>query len=545
MLIRQRVPVSEEDRKRAAEYRGMLQRYPAGSVAAVDHLLASASPPTAGSLVALAEHWLAQGQAGLAAAWLDQIVPRRHSGHDEVHIWALAHWQQGQVIQARAILAELLRVCPLSWPGVSLLAELERSQGRLDAAAGCIMAFAAEDWEDVGLGLTLLGFLSDSRRPVEAMAVAEKLLTRGDDPRIHAMASQMALQLGRFDAARDHARAAIAGGIDLNLYYLPRVLSMCQRYQESGHADIPLFRDLAKDLKAPAARASLHFALGKACDDLGDYRAAAEQFRAGNALARPSDRDPVAEWLALERAMTVASPLPVLSAATGPVPVFIVGLPRTGSTLLASRLSLHDQVCDRGELPTIAFVYRRLQAAGRWGDPVAMGEAAALYRQHLQQDGRPAGWYIDKEPMNFGYLGLIHALLPQAKVIWCRRGDRDTALSIWMQHFSPGSLDYAYDFGQVRHIMDSASRMLMHWKRHLPASMLLEVFYEDMVQAPQAALQQVYRFLGLPGPVQLSSEVAGAVGTSSAWQVRQPIHRGSVDKSRHYLPWIPELSQFG
>lgn len=544
MLIRQLDPVSALDRLRAVELQSLLQPHPPGTWAMVERLLAAEPAPSPGSLVALAQLWLAQGQPQRAAGWLAALVPRRRAGHDEVYMWALAHWQLGQVEQARAVLEELLRVCPLSWPAVQLLAELERSQGRLEAASARLVAFADGAWHDPELGLALLGFLADSRRPAEAMAVAERLLARGPDPRISAAAAQQALQLGRFQVARGHALAAIEAGVDLEQQYLPRLLSMCQRYRDADHPDIGMFRQLEKRLKRGGAQASLQFALGKVCDDLADHRQAAIHVRAGNALARPDGRDPARDWLALERVLLAAPKVPAAARPAGPVPVFVVGLPRTGSTLLASRLAMHDQVCDRGELPTIAFIHRQLQAAGRLDDPAALAEAAALYRQHLRQDGRLFGWYIDKEPMNFGYLGLIHAMLPEARILWCRRRDRETALSIWMQHFPPGSLDYAYDFAQIRRVMDSAGRMLAHWKRQLPPSMLHEVAYEDMVQAPQQVLQQVYGFLDLPGPVAQSGEVGGAVGTSSAWQVRQPIHLDSLDRSRHYLPWIPELSEF-
>ncbi|MHC1480654.1 tetratricopeptide repeat-containing sulfotransferase family protein [Frateuria aurantia] len=548
VIIERLKPITALDQQAGARFAaamGAIQRPGEASAAGLLQNLIATEP---GILVATANQLLAQGRQQLAASWLDQVLPQRPVEHDTAYVWALTHWKDGQSAAARSILEQLLSRYPTSFAATRLLAETLRAEGRLGEASALLVAFARLGWRDPDLELGLLSFLTDSRRSEEAWACCALWLADDEpgSPVVHAIAAQHGLQLGHFEQARRHAIKAMDAGIDLDIHYLPRVLSMCQRYRQIDDADLALFERSAGQLQQLRARASLQFAWAKALDDLGQFAPAAEHFRQANALASAdAARDPTA-WLRSARA-GMANAAPMATAAvppSAPVPVFIVGMPRSGSTLLASRLAQHAAVCDRGELPTMDFVRRQLLATLRMGEPRAMAEAAGVYRRHLVQDGVQAGWYLDKEPMNFAHLGLVHALLPDARIIWCRRRERETALSIWMQHFTPGLLDFAYDFHQIRESMDHCSAMMAHWQQQLPAGTVLEVDYEDMVAAPLEVLAEVYQFLGIAGAVVDSERVEGAVGTSSAWQVRQPIHSNSLAKSQHYVALIPELSLF-
>jgi tetratricopeptide (TPR) repeat protein len=504
-----------------------------------------ASSPS-GRLTALAEKLVAAGQTPLARLLLERIVPQRSYEHDLHYTWAWVLWRDNVLDRAETVLAVLVQESPNSLRGVLMLAEVLRAQARLTAMAHVLTRYATKSERPTTALREVASFLSDSRRPEEAMRICELALQRGQDPQIQSIAARLCLELGRFEEAHRLGVAAMDHGIDPETVYLPRLLSMTQTYRSADHADFARFRRCTSAVSKPNAKASAHFALGKALDDIEHYEAAAEHFRVANRAAASVTGDTAGHWVNMEAAEMSRPPIRPLALASAemPVPVFIVGMPRSGSTLLASRLSQHPACRDRGELPIIPYIRQGLQSSGRLADPAAMREAAALYLQHLVQDDVPVHWYLDKAPMNFAHLGLITALFPTARILWCRRDARDTALSIWMQHFAPGPLDFAYDFAAIRTVSTGCTRLMAHWRKSLPALQLHEVSYEALVTSPAETLAGVFRFLGAADHAVDSEHIPGAIATSSAWQVRQPVHTRSVGRARLYADLIPELALF-
>ncbi|MFT4248831.1 MAG: sulfotransferase [Pseudomonas sp.] len=522
----------------------------AGGIERADPLARLLACPVA-DVIALARQLVEAGQAPRAAALLDQVVPRRAFAPELHQAWAWVHWQNDAPERAEAILAGLLRQAPDHLDATLLLAELLRAQARLQAVARLLCGYAQAASRPQPVLRRIAGFLDASRLQAEALQVCELGLHQGPDPELLAMAAGLCLVLGQFDMARRHALAAWDGGADLEVRFLPYLLAMSRRCRDRHDPDLERIGGCIATLTRPRARATAHFALAKLHDDLGEHARAAAHLRSANRLAASVVRDNAADWEALERAVVAEPPLraPAPVADDAPVPVFIVGLPRTGSTLLATRLARHPGVRDRGELPTIAFLRRGLAGSGRLGEPAAMREAAALYLRHLVQDDAPARWYLDKAPMNGFHLGLIAALFPNARILWCRRDPRDTALSIWMQHFVPGELDFAYDFAGIRRVGASCARLLAHWQTWVPTLPLQVVDYEALVTRPQQTLARVFGFLGVPMPEQAAAAAAtggadGAIATASAWQARQPLHANSLGRAGRYARWIPELAGF-
>src|SRR5262249_3023589 len=147
--------------------------------------------------------------------------------------------------------------------------------------------------------------------------------------------------------------------------------------------------------------------------------------------------------------------------------------------------------------------------------------------------------YVDKNPLNFRFLNLIFALFPNARVIRCRRGARDTALSLYAQHFAHPDLDFSYDFASVARVMSDHDRLMAHWRSKLPAQQIIHVEYEAFVAAPDAELERIARFIDAP-PARASIESGSdIITTASVWQARQPIHKNAVGRWRRYADYLP------
>jgi hypothetical protein len=178
-------------------------------------------------------------------------------------------------------------------------------------------------------------------------------------------------------------------------------------------------------------------------------------------------------------------------------PIFVVGLPRSGTTLAAVQLARHAGVRDRGELPHIPYIADRLEASGRARDPEALREAAQLYSAHLRQDDAPAPWYVDNNQMNFRHLDLIARLFPRARVIHCVRNRRDTALSIWSQYFANSACAFANDLDDIAAFCAGHDRLMRHWKDSLDLP-IHTLVYEDMVEHGEEVGERLRAFVGLP-----------------------------------------------
>ena len=243
------------------------------------------------------------------------------------------------------------------------------------------------------------------------------------------------------------------------------------------------------------------------------------------------------------RSRTLDTPLP---STADFVPVFIVGLPRSGTTLTATRLAGHPDLRDRGELPMLHYIAERLQSGNLLRDGGALRQAADLYRVHAVQDDPRVRWYVDKNPNNFRYLDLIEVLFPQARIIHCRRDPRDTALSIWSQSFAHPQYGFASDLDDIADFIRGHDRLMQHWQQQLRVP-IHDLDYEALVTDPESTLDALRRFVGLP---QFTSSgtpadpVVTAISTASVWQARQPIYASSVGRWKHYFPYVPELGGF-
>ena len=300
----------------------------------------------------------------------------------------------------------------------------------------------------------------------------------------------------------------------------------------------------------PRREMPLRFALGKYFDDLAQPETAFEHYRRANELARATgpayDRD------------TVTSTINRLIASQGrhwlerhrggsqrpPRPVFIVGMPRSGTTLAEQILASHPAVFGAGELPfwgRAAAGYATAVAAGE-GAPAVLERHAEEYLDVLRGLSGEALRVIDKMPGNFLYLGLIHAALPEARIIHLRRDPLDTCLSMYCQHFGAGHA-YANDLDDLAHHYAGYVRVMAHWRAVLPPGVLLEVSYEELVDDADRCSRQLLDFIGLPWDAACLDFHRNdrRVSTLSKWQARQRISGASVGRWRPYARFLGPL----
>ncbi len=455
-------------------------------------------------------------------------------------------YQQGASGRAEALLRGLLGDHP-DHPAASLqLARLLKEQGRMQAAADVVCAGFAGDQHDTELLIRAVELLDDCGRKREAAALCEDAIVTGSgDTRLHAYAGMLLSQLGQFALARKHQEYVLdhdPRGVE---WHVPLGLTSLQRYTDSSHPD---FARLHHYLSLPGlgeqARASLLFGLGKAHDDIANYAEAAGYLRQANAIVHAAARWPRKRWRrSIEARVSRKLPAVQLAAPTHWTPVFVVGLPRSGTTLLADRLARHPDVCQRGELAWLPTVAERV-IDGEGEYRARLQHAATTYTAQLLQDDAGARWMIDKQPHNFMHVDLILALFPNARFLYCRRNARDHALSLWMQSFQAGTQDFAYDFSDIGAVIQGSRRLMNHWlTRHPDAIRVVE--YEHLASNPAGILRGVADWLGLPPHDLLSghADSGSILSTASLWQARQPIHTRSLRRWEHYATLVPELLQ--
>ena len=304
--------------------------------------------------------------------------------------------------------------------------------------------------------------------------------------------------------------------------------------------DDPLLARLVKTAK-DSANSDVHFALGKAREQLGDFELAWDSFSKGNEL---DDRvwpaySPSAAEAHVEQIMSIGPGTRLESnEPSSGAPVFICGMFRSGSTLLEQVLAAHPRFVAGGE----SEFFPRLVAREFPDYPLGLGEVSidelrSWQQQHAAQlikllgnSSRPT----DKRPDNFLYLGLIRSVVPAAKFIATERDWRDIAASVYSVRLGPGQA-YARNLRDIRHYIGLQSKLMDHWESLLGPD-LIRVRYEDLVQHPEETVAELLEFLGERWDERCLSfhELRNSVRTASVWQVREPLHIKSIGRWKHY-----------
>jgi tetratricopeptide (TPR) repeat protein len=363
----------------------------------------------------------------------------------------------------------------------------------------------------------------------------------------HDLLGNLLTEFGRFDEAREcFQRAMTIAPLLAGSYY---DLVRCRPVTSN---DDGLLQRMQAALTTPgleaAQRLRLHLAIGKAAEDLGDYALAMHHFDAGDAVRRGFvSFDSAAFSTEIDRLITRFTPDVIARApefgSSDATPVLIVGMPRSGTTLVEQIVSSHPEAGACGELHFWNQHGAAWHRSGAAVDETAfLAKAAADYLSLLHALAPKAARVTDKMPFNFLWAGLIHMAFPRATIIHCRRAAVDTALSIHQTHFHPG-LTFPTGGAELVAYFRNYQRLTDHWRSVLPADRFIDVDYEELTRAPEPVIRRIIAACGLTwhDACMRPESNPRAVNTPSKWQARQPIFRTSVGRWRRYEPWLGPL----
>lgn len=503
------------------------------------------------------------------------------------------HLAEGRLLRAEEICRHYLRSHSARdanhVEGMRLLARIGIEFGVLEEAEFLLESALAFRPDDVQLRLDYIDALRRRQNFVKARAEAERLYeSNPDSPVFQSRLAIESMAVGDYDrglalfdkvleklpgdpanlTSKGHAlkttglsadaiasyRAAIAAKPDHgDAWY---ALANLKIYRFSNNELAQLEAQAARTDLAFMDRVHLAFALGKAHEDRGDYAASFAAYDEGNRLKRAQTRYS-ADAMSAELARQKEACTPELfgqHAGAGhdaPDPIFILGLPRAGSTLLEQILASHSQVDGTLELPDILALAHRLRGrrVGENRYPKVLRDLTADQLAKFGQDfiantrihraGAP--FFIDKMPNNFRHIGLIHLILPNAKIIDARRDPMDCCFSGFKQLFAEGQ-EFTYGLTEVGRYYADYVDLMGHWDTVLPGK-VLRVRHEDVLDDLEGQTRRMLDFLGLPfEPACLDfHKTARAVRTASSEQVRQPINRKGQGAWKPFEPWLDEL----
>ncbi len=481
----------------------------------------------------------AEGDTLMATQWLLQLA-QQVPDHPEVRLWqGWRHLQARDWPQALAQLLPVVAARPEDFKARVMLASAQAQAGQAAAALLGLQqaeaqARSAGDWLQLAREFDSLGAYEDSLRAVQTHL---RLMPQSAVGRLQR--SRVAKALGQAELAAADARALIRQGQEL-----PRAWFSLLDLKTVALApgELAQLRNTASDRAWPAAeRVLLDFALGKALEDAGDHAGAFAALQRANGAVRattPWNAAGFAQQRAAHQQIFAGQATPASPAQNqGADVIFLVGLPRSGSTLVEQVLAAHSDVQAASELPYLGLVLRA-ESQRRGGDLLAWaGQATAEDWARLGQDylRASAAWRAqhrvstDKLPDNWLYLGAIRKMLPQARIIDCRRDLLETCWSCYKQLFGPGLAAFSYDFDSLAQYARACAAEGDHWAARAPERVRVQS-YEALVAEPEAQIRQLLDFCGLPfeaGCLNFQS-AARAIRTPSALQVRQPMRQTST-----------------
>ena len=361
--------------------------------------------------------------------------------------------------------------------------------------------------------------------------------------------------LGKFEEAYKCFDRALSIDPD-SVLVLASLLNSRKNTPDSGPQVEHLSR-LASSRSFPLSlKVAMHFALGKAYDDLQAYDKAFANYEEGNRL-----KSEVAPFNREAHSQRINNIIETFNAdcfealkdvgQASDIPVFVVGMPRSGTTLVESIIASHSQAAGAGELRDIYSMVRdfgkKIGSSQHYPAAVhelrrsAVDQLANSYLSTLKGVSDTALRVVDKMPNNFLHLGLITLLLPNAKIIHCRRYALDVCLSNYFQMYAY-ALNFSYNFEDLAFYYKQYQDLMMHWQHLLPVS-IFECDYEELVNNQEATSRKIIDYCQLPWEPNCLAfhKTSRTVQTASHWQVRQPMYRSSSGRWRYYAPYIDTL----
>jgi tetratricopeptide (TPR) repeat protein len=441
---------------------------------------------------------------------------------------------------------------PLAWRGLGpVLLDLGRLT-EADAAARRLLKIEPENpqnWVMLGAASTRL------LRQDEALhAYEEAARLNPKQVRLRLSIGHLHKTAGRRRACEEAYKATLR--LDPGFAEAYWSLADLKNYAFSDAEIAAMERLLASDARDRTNQAQLHFALGRACEHRAEYARAFAHYARGNLLRRPEVSFDIASFEAKTRRVCGCFDAAFFTQRAGaghpdPAPIFIVGLPRSGSTLVEQILASHSQVEGTMELPNILTMVREFDHLDARNDAypesvraTAPAQLGALGERYLDETaplrtGRAR--FIDKMPNNFSHVGLIRAILPNATVIDMRRHPMDACFSTFKQHFAEGQ-SFSYDLEDLGRYYRCYLSLMDHWDAVLPGK-VLQLRYEELVREPEANIRRLLEHCRLPFEAACLSfhETRRQIRTASAEQVRQPLYASGVGYWRHFTAELEPL----
>lgn len=495
---------------------------------------------------------LRSGDVAGAAALAADCRAARPEARAGWHFGSVCALAAGQPERALALADEWLRAHAGDAQGLLQRAKCHFALG--DHSASMSAASAAIDAAAIPELLDAIGeyLFHAAEFPLALRAYDRALSMRPDDPHLHAKRGVMHWALGRFDRAAADYQAVLArvpgdpGALKALVELEP---------QRPGHNYIAVMEDALRSAPAESrSAATLHFGLAKSYEDMAEYGTSWRHLTAANRIERSSFQyDVAADQSMVERLIDSFPDVePIAPDTTGEAPIFIVGLPRTGTTLLERIIGGHSQVHAGGELTalsealSVALQRTSPEAARDWPHFAAHADAGCIAREYLlrvrsRRGERPR--FADKRPTNFLYCPLILRAFPRARIVHLTRHPLATCYAVFKARFA-GAYPFAYDLAELGAFYLAYRQLMDHWHCILPGR-ILDVAYEDLVTALEPTVRGLCRFLDLPYEAQcLDFHLNPApTSTASAVQVRQRLYGTSLEKWRHYREELSALER--
>jgi tetratricopeptide (TPR) repeat protein len=493
---------------------------------------------------------------------------------------------RGKLAKAETVCKRFLQQNPRHGEGMRILAEIATQLGALDEAEQLLAGAEHAEPHAIAIKMDIVRLARKQQKFQDAYEQARLLADRtAGNRQTQSLAAVEAMQIGRYTEALERFEALLREVPDDPLTLTARghalktlgqttkaidsyqqalrchagygeawhALANLKTYQFSDSERETMIRLLKEDHLDNANRIFVDFALAKAWEDEGDYAQAFRHYAEGNYLKKTSSRydaQRMSDDLAAQARVCTPALFNALKEAgtTAPDPIFIVGLPRAGSTLLEQILSSHSEVDGTLELPNVLSRVQRLRREGQ-GYPDNLAEISPeSYREwgeayledtRIHRQGAP--FFIDKMPNNFRHIGLIKLMLPNAKIIDARRNPMDCCFSGFKQLFAEGQ-EFSYDLGDIGRYYRDYVDLMDHWAEVFP-DQILTVHNEDVIRDLESEVRRMLEFCNLPFESSCLQywETQRAVKTPSSEQVRRPVSTVGQHQWRRFEPWLAPL----
>jgi tetratricopeptide (TPR) repeat protein len=522
------------------------------SAADADSAASMANRPPSGSprhLLNCGDRCIATGAYAEAVTYYQEflkVIPRHAEALNNL---GAAHCKQGQYQEAEECFREAISINPKGAEAHSNLGNLLGARGLIAESEAWFRSAVKLKPNYVDARNSLAATLAFRGRLLDAKAQYRKIFKIAPDnaSALSGMAHVAAIE-GRFDEAERLYRRA--------LKVCPKMpsawagLARIRKMTSSDSAWLEGAEQIVASGISPMDEAEMRFSMGKYCDDVRDFAKAFQNYRRANELSKTLARDYDGEARSnfVDNMIRTYSTEAISQIGGGgsssAKPVFVVGMPRSGTSLAEQIIASHPAAKGAGELSFWSDAADKHQASTQQGglaEPIRKVLAEEYLRELVAGPG-DAPRIVDKAPGNGDYLGLIHSVFPNARIIYMRRDPIDTCLSCYFQQFA-ATLNFTNDLSDLAHFSREHQRLMAHWRAVLPPGSIIEVPYEALIADQESWTRNILEFIGLEwedGCLDFH-KTARPVVTSSYWQVRQKVYEHSVARWRNYEKFIGPL----